>query len=111
MVRIRVRYRRIRVYVNTKKPSKCECCGRPGRLELHHWKYQHTTAEVRFHPQLALDNTTWLCFTCHKLADALRKILDAPRELVQILLKLRGIEAPNQEPNFLLPGRLDGPVS
>lgn len=69
---IRVRYRRVRVKVPSEaRPDRCECCGRKGRTELHHWRYSYKTSEVIEHPILALHNTSCLCFTCHRVANAM----------------------------------------
>jgi hypothetical protein len=76
-MKTRVRYRRARFAVECRRPAWCEWCRRPGRVELHHWKYAYTTKEVRKDPPLALKNTRWLCFRCHILADAMRKLREA----------------------------------
>ena len=89
MERVRVRYWRAAFTVSVEKPSICECCGRKGRLECHHWKYAYKTSEVRKNPQLALENTSWLCFTCHRIADAYRKTREAGIAIMSKLVRLR----------------------
>lgn len=85
----RVLYRRARVSVDALRPCMCQACGRIGRVELHHWRYAYQTKVVRKMPQLALDNTTWLCFACHNVADAVRKVADASVTLRMKLANLR----------------------
>ena len=85
----RVLYRRARVSVEVVRPCMCQACQRIGRVELHHWRYAYKTKVVRKLPQLALDNTSWLCFTCHNLADSLRAVRDADVHLVGRLERMR----------------------
>jgi hypothetical protein len=75
MVKFQVRYRRARVTVEGEKPEGCSACHASGRVELHHYHYAYTTKEVRENPQLAFENGLWLCFPCHMIADAIRKIV------------------------------------
>lgn len=77
---MRIKYRRATISVDVDKPKTCEGCKRTigkeiKKLDCHHWKYEFTTDEVRKNPKLVLKNTSWLCFTCHRLGDALRKVL------------------------------------
>ena len=74
-----IKYRRARIKIETKKPDKCECCGKKAKkLDYHHWKYAYTTDEVIRNPLLVLDNTSVLCFPCHKRGDALRICWEEP---------------------------------
>ena len=86
-------YRKLRVWM--KKPPRkgiCEACGRKGRTNMHHWRYAYKTSEVRKNPELAIDNTTELCYYCHRLADAIRRLyeeMERDPERVKKLFKLR----------------------
>ena len=64
------------VWVPDSFKRKCEVCGKEGKIDFHHYKYAYKTSEVRKDPQLALENTIMLCYTHHKIADAMR-ILDS----------------------------------
>lgn len=77
-MKIRVRYRNARVRVDAMRPGECQACGWAGRLEFHHYAYAYKSGQVRKMPVLALDNGIWLCFNCHVLADALRKLFKDP---------------------------------
>lgn len=89
MTKVRVKYRRLRVWVECDKPDKCQCClTRAKKIDLHHWIYAYKTEEVRKNPQLALDNATWLDYPCHQVADALGKVLKDPKR-VRVLERLR----------------------
>lgn len=86
-MKFQIRYRRIRVYVDWKhRGRRCHCCGRAGRLELHHWKYAYTTAEVRANPELALKNTSWFCYPHHRVADALTRFRRASSEVMTFMI-------------------------
>jgi len=78
MVKRYIKYRRARILVDAPRPERCEACkrGRPElkQIDTHHWKYAYTTAEVRAKPELVLENTVALCYTCHRAADAIRKL-------------------------------------
>ena len=72
-------------------PTECEACGKTAdkyRMNTHHWKYAHKTSEVRKNPNLATHNTSVLCFTCHRVGDALRTVFEHPT-LVEKLKKIR----------------------
>lgn len=71
-----VKYKNItvRLPVNPRK-NKCECCGRTGKIDLHHTIYLYTVAQVRENPLLSADNSFSLCFPCHAMANNIRKIL------------------------------------
>ena len=72
--KIRVKYRKLRVWVVAVRPKKCPVCWRVGQIQLHHWIYAYKTAEIRKEPRLVLKNATFLCFPCHKIGDAIRKV-------------------------------------
>jgi len=57
-------------------------------MNTHHWIYAHKTSEVRKNPNLAIQNTSVLCFPCHRIGDALRAVLEHPT-LVEKLKKIR----------------------
>lgn len=92
MEKIRLRYRRLRVAVSMEKPLWCEACGNRGRLEFHHFKYEFSTAQVRGWPELVGLNGVWLCYRCHILADAMRKLTEdeARARVVSLALMSEG---------------------
>jgi len=69
-----VTYKKMKVYLK-KKPRKgiCEACGRKMKTQRHHWFYRFKKIEVKKNPELALLCTNEYCFTCHRLADVIRK--------------------------------------
>lgn len=71
------------------RKGQCACCGRKGLTSLHHWKYEFPLKEVRKDKIKALKNTTELCFKCHELANALRKINEAKPEIINKLKELQ----------------------
>lgn len=89
MKTIKVCYRRAVFSVQADKPQTCQCCGKKGKIDLHHWKYDFKTSEVRKNKQLALKNTSWLCFTCHRYADAIRAVDGMPTKTYVRLAYLR----------------------
>lgn len=66
----------------------CDCCKKKGFVALHHLKYAYPIAEVRKNHMLALDNTICLCYTCHELANSMRKLLDADDKVLERLTEL-----------------------
>ena len=91
---IKLRFRK-----NPRK-GRCECCGRRGRTQIHHWIYLEPKEKVKKNPKLALKGTSELCPLCHKWADALKAMLDTEdydpeyfyptiEELIDKLLELR----------------------
>ncbi len=85
----RLRYRRTVITLECDKPEICQCCEKQrNKIDLHHIKYEFSTAEVRKNPELILKNTLWLCFHCHMIADAIRKIDEQP-ELYNKLVWLK----------------------
>lgn len=79
--------------VQGERPGRCAACPAKedglGRVELHHYAYEYTTAQVRANPQLALENTIWLCYCCHKVADYIRNILEDTERFNQVMVALR----------------------
>jgi len=77
----RIRYQTITVTL-PEDPRKgiCEACGKSvhkGEIRtthMHHWVYQYMPKTVRQNPELALKNTSELCYYCHEIADALRAL-------------------------------------
>ena len=61
----------------------CSACGKSkakGEItmtSMHHWRYAYKPDTVRKNPILALENTSEFCFSCHRVADALRNLLSA----------------------------------
>ena len=66
---------KLRFKKNPRK-GRCECCGRRGRTQIHHWVYLEPKEKVKKNPKLALKGTSELCPTCHRLADALVKFIE-----------------------------------
>lgn len=88
-MKIKVKYRRARFTVEAARPRTCQCCGKRRQMQLHHWRYAYKTSEVRKDKQLALDNTSWLCFRCHVLADAMRTFTNMDDETWEKLYNLK----------------------
>jgi len=61
---------KLRFKKNPRK-GRCECCGRRGRTQIHHWVYLEPKEKVKKNPRLALKGTSELCPLCHKWADLL----------------------------------------
>jgi len=80
-----IKYKGKRIVVDTKKKIRkgvCEICGREGKTHIHHWRYEFPLKEVRENPNLALLNTTEVCFTCHNFANAMRKLyVECPADI------------------------------
>ena len=61
----------------------CDACkksiarGEIKTTHLHHWWYAYIPKTVKANPILVLDNTSELCYYCHKLADSIRGLLYA----------------------------------
>ena len=92
-----LRYRRTNLKIESNLPIRkrvCCVCGKTGKTDLHHYHYAYETKEVEQYPVLALDNTIELCFTCHQVADALRKIEDNRRiaSAIITLINMGGIK-------------------
>jgi hypothetical protein len=66
----------------------CEGCGKSvakGEIKctsLHHWKYAFKPATVQANPVLVLENTSELCFACHRVADGLRNLMALGNERI-----------------------------
>jgi hypothetical protein len=87
--RVTYKGRRFTVEADFIRSKTCECCKKSGRkLYLHHLKYAYPMKEVRKNPKLALDNTITLCFTCHDVANTIRKLIEADEEILEKLIKL-----------------------
>ena len=87
-----LKYRRytVRLDFNPRK-SKCDCCGRTGKLDFHHWIYEFETKEVKKNPILATKNGSTLCFVCHNLANSLKHLIDN-KEKINKLSELMGYQ-------------------
>lgn len=90
--RYTVRYKTITVYFDKNpRTGKCKCCDKKAKTQLHHWKYKYTIKEVKKNPKLALENTTELCYFCHRVANALKFVLEQ-KERIKKLRKLKRIK-------------------
>jgi hypothetical protein len=86
-----IRYRKKTIKLDIPMPIRdhiCKCCGRQGKTDLHHWVYAYPTKQVQKTKMLALENTTELCFVCHRLANCISH-LDHNPVLRDKLLELR----------------------
>jgi hypothetical protein len=79
------------------RKHKCDACGKSianGEIRvtaLHHWWYAYQPDTVKENPQLAIENTSELCFGCHPLGDAIRAFLYAnPTRVAMVAELLRG---------------------
>jgi hypothetical protein len=88
---MKIKYKNVTAEVSGEKPTTCECCGntpKPRGLQFHHWRYKYTTKEVKERPELALEETSVLCFFCHRIANCIR-ILEENPDKVKRLEQLR----------------------
>jgi hypothetical protein len=86
-----IRYKRMTVKVSGEKPDICDCCmhrPNPKGLHMHHWKYGFTAQEIAKNPELSKKNTSPLCYSCHRVANAMR-IVEENKLRSDVLLKLR----------------------
>jgi len=67
----------------------CTCCGKKCKGDTHHFVYAYATKKVRKNPMLALENTTELCFPCHRVANALKLLHETKDEIAINLYKLQ----------------------
>ena len=82
---MKIKYRRITVEVPRERPKKCAICGKEfKKIDLHHFRYEFTTKQVKENPELALKNTIPLCYYDHRIADAIRKVMDNPERSKKI---------------------------
>jgi hypothetical protein len=64
----------------------CDACGRSIEkkeitiTQLHHWIYAWKIATLKKDPIKVLDNLSELCYSDHKIGDALREILSVKKE-------------------------------
>ena len=74
-MKLQVLYRRKKFVVDWNRPRTCQACGNDSGkngCQCHHYKYEFKTEEVRKDHDLLKKNTIWLCFPCHRVADAMR---------------------------------------
>lgn len=87
-----LKYRRLTVRLDfNPRKNYCECCGKNGKLDYHHWIYSYKTKDVRKNPSLAAMNGSTLCFVCHNLANSLKHLIDN-REKINKLSELMGYQ-------------------
>jgi len=87
---MKIKYRKLTVEVEGERPKKCSICGKEfKKIDLHHFKYEFTTEQVRKNPQLALKNTIPVCYYDHRIADAIRKVMDNPERSKKIAKLLK----------------------
>jgi hypothetical protein len=87
---------RLKLPFNPRK-NQCACCDRRGLTNIHHWLYRYSRKQVMQNNMLALNYTTEVCFTCHELANSLRKLftespnmtIKKPSPIIEKLLELR----------------------
>lgn len=74
---------RLKLSFNPRK-GVCMCCNHKGLTNRHHWQYKYSRKQVMENNLLALNYTTELCFTCHQIANALRKLFEnSPKATIQ----------------------------
>jgi len=86
-MKMRILYRRSQFTVDWNKPKNCQACGNDGGkhgCNCHHYKYEFKTTEVRKNPELLKKNTIWLCFPCHRVADAMRIVDESHDKAIEI---------------------------
>jgi len=76
------------------RKNVCVACGKSvvrGQIkttQMHHTKYAYSVRTVRKHPELALENTLELDFYCHRVADAIRMLVDCGNpDRIQMVLE------------------------
>lgn len=88
---------KVKLPFNPRKGT-CECCGRRGQTNRHHWRYAYTRKQILKQNMLVLNFTSELCFNpCHELGNSIRKILSEspnlkfknPSPTMKKLLELR----------------------
>jgi hypothetical protein len=83
----------------------CEACGRSvkrGEIKntaLHHFCYKYKPETVKKNPKLALENTVELCFSCHRIADALRNLFSVKND--ETILKVLLLMPPEMRERFV----------
>jgi hypothetical protein len=82
---MRLKYRRATFTIECNKPTVCEACGGKGKIDLHHYKYEFKTSEIRKNKLLILKNTIWVCFPCHQVADGIRRTEEQPERTRKIM--------------------------
>ena len=88
----RIKYRRASIKTDIERPKICSCCEKEQKkIDYHHWKYEFPTETVRKNPHLVLNNGSWLCFTCHNLANSLNDVMNSNVMMVERLKFLRAI--------------------
>jgi hypothetical protein len=92
---MKIKYKRISVEVEGEKPKVCRCCEKEVKqrgLHLHHTSYDYSTDEVRNNHSLALRNTVWLCYHCHRIANAMRICDENYEKTLKLIELIPGIE-------------------
>ena len=88
---------KIKLPFNPRK-GVCECCGRKGYTNSHHWLYAYNRKQIMENNRLVLNYTSELCFNpCHELGNSLRKlfneapnlVIEKPSPIIKKLLELR----------------------
>jgi hypothetical protein len=85
---ISIRYKNITVKVKGIKPTICSCCKKetkPRGLGAHHTKYAYSVDEVRANPELAKDNTIYLCFHCHRVGNSIRILNENKEKTIKLI--------------------------
>lgn len=89
--RVSYKRRRIKLPFNPRSGT-CDCCGRSRprikHTSIHHWRYAYKWKEIKDCPRRVLDYTSELCYACHEVANAIRRVNLSDKK-VKKLLKLR----------------------
>lgn len=85
-------------YPENPREGKCDACNRSIRkgeintTQLHHWIYAYRHVTIKKNPLLVLENLSELCYTCHKLADALRELVGRlKKDKMWMVIKVAGL--------------------
>ena len=84
---IKILYKRTSVKIpDFNRPIFCQCClKKPNKsLECHHTKYAYTKKQVKANPKLALENTVFLCYHCHRIANCMRILEENPNKVFKL---------------------------
>lgn len=80
-------------YPMNPREGRCDACGRSVQrgdiktTHLHHWIYAYKHNTVKKDPFKVLENLSEVCYTCHKVADALRNLLFLKKEKLWMVVK------------------------
>lgn len=73
------------------KPLVCQVCNKTiaKHLQAHHLTYAYSSDEVKKKPELAKENMIWVCYHCHRIANAIRIMFESPAQSARILTLIK----------------------